>query len=63
PEIAEACDLLRQSLAGFVRMSGSGATCFGLYETEAAAMKAALALSAYRPNWYVLLTRTVPGDR
>lgn len=62
PEIAEACDLLRQSLAGFVRMSGSGATCFGLYETEAAAMKAALALSAYRPNWYVLLTRTVPGE-
>lgn len=63
PEIAEACDLLRQSLAGFVRMSGSGATCFGLYETEAAAMRAALALSAYRPNWYVLLTRTVPGER
>ena len=62
PEIAEACDLLRQSLAGYVRMSGSGATCFGLYETEAAAMKAALALSVYRPNWYVLLTRTVPGD-
>jgi len=62
PEIAEACDLLRQSLAGFVRMSGSGATCFGLYESESAAMKAALALSAYRPNWYVLLTRTVPGD-
>ena len=62
PEIAEACDLLRQSLAGFVRMSGSGATCFGLYETEAAAMKAALALSAYRPNWYVLVTRTVPGE-
>jgi len=62
PEITEACDLLRQSLAGFVRMSGSGATCFGLYETEAAAMKAALALSAYRPNWYVLLTRTVPGE-
>lgn len=62
PEIAEACDLLRQSLAGLVRMSGSGATCFGLYETEAAAMKAALALSAYRPNWYVLLTRTVPGE-
>lgn len=62
PEIAEACDLLGQSLAGFVRMSGSGATCFGLYETEAGAMKAALALSAYRPNWYVLLTRTVPGE-
>ena len=62
PEIAEACDLLGQSLAGFVRMSGSGATCFGLYETEAAAMKAALALSAYRPNWYVLLTRTVAGE-
>ena len=61
PEIAEACDLLRQSEAEVFRMSGSGATCFGLYKTEAAALKAALALSAFRPNWYVLLTRSVAG--
>lgn len=62
PEIAEACDYLRQSLAGFVRMSGSGATCFGLYESEAFALRAALALSNYRPDWYVLLTHTIAGE-
>ena len=62
PEIAEACDYLRQSLAGFVRMSGSGATCFGLYDTEPAALRAALALSSFRPDWYVLLTHTIAGE-
>jgi 4-diphosphocytidyl-2-C-methyl-D-erythritol kinase len=62
PEIAEACDYLRQSLAGFVRMSGSGATCFGLYDSEPAALRAALALSSYRPDWYVLLTHTIAGE-
>lgn len=59
PEIAETCGLLRESLALYSGMSGSGATCFGLYESERAAMRAALALSAYRPQWYVLLTHTV----
>ncbi|RKE85939.1 4-(cytidine 5'-diphospho)-2-C-methyl-D-erythritol kinase [Rhizobium sp. AG855] len=62
PEIAEACDYLRQSLAGFVRMSGSGATCFGLYDSEPAALRAALALSSFRPDWYVLLTHTIAGE-
>lgn len=62
PEIAEACGLLRESLAVFAGMSGSGATCFGLYDSEQAALKAALALSAYRPQWYVLLTRTVAHE-
>ncbi|MBR0556782.1 4-(cytidine 5'-diphospho)-2-C-methyl-D-erythritol kinase [Ciceribacter sp. L1K23] len=62
-EIAEARDLLRQSEAQLVRMSGSGATCFGLYGDDAAALKAALALSAFKPDWYVLLTRTIAGTR
>lgn len=62
-EIAEASDLLRQSRADLVRMSGSGATCFGLYSDDAAALKAALALSAFKPDWYVLLTRTIAGSK
>jgi 4-diphosphocytidyl-2-C-methyl-D-erythritol kinase len=62
PEIAEACDYLRQSQAGFVRMSGSGATCFGLYDSEPAALRAGLALSSFRPDWYVLLTHTIAGE-
>ncbi|MBO3759071.1 4-(cytidine 5'-diphospho)-2-C-methyl-D-erythritol kinase [Ciceribacter sp. L1K22] len=62
-EIAEARELLRQSEAQLVRMSGSGATCFGLYSDDAAALKAALALSAFKPDWYVLLTRTIAGTK
>jgi 4-diphosphocytidyl-2-C-methyl-D-erythritol kinase len=35
------------------RMSGSGATCFGLYETEDAADDAAETLSESNPDWWV----------
>jgi 4-diphosphocytidyl-2-C-methyl-D-erythritol kinase len=39
------------------RMSGSGATCFGLYATSAQAEKAAHALRAAHPDWWVMATR------
>lgn len=35
------------------RMSGSGATCFGLFETQGAAEKAAERLSKAQPGWWV----------
>jgi 4-diphosphocytidyl-2-C-methyl-D-erythritol kinase len=35
------------------RMSGSGATCFGLYETPSNAAAAASALAEARPGWWV----------
>ena len=35
------------------RMSGSGATCFGLFENEAAARAAAAALAETHPEWWV----------
>lgn len=35
------------------RMSGSGATCFGLYAEAEAAQAAAVAISARRPTWWV----------
>ena len=35
------------------RMSGSGATCFGLYVEESAARAAAAAIQAQRPAWWV----------
>jgi len=35
------------------RMSGSGATCFGLFADEATARAAAAALSAHQPGWWV----------
>lgn len=35
-------------------MSGSGATCFGLFETAAAARAAAAAIKAAQPNWWAV---------
>ena len=35
------------------RMSGSGATCFGLYATKDAAKSAAASISKQNPNWWV----------
>jgi 4-diphosphocytidyl-2-C-methyl-D-erythritol kinase len=51
PPIGTVLDALRADSACLLaRMSGSGATCFGLYETQAAAAKAASMLS--RPGWW-----------
>jgi len=41
----------------FSRMSGSGATCFGFFETTAAATRAAARIGADRPDWWVVATR------
>ena len=35
------------------RMSGSGATCFGLFETRTAASRASRAIRTARPQWWV----------
>ncbi len=54
PVIAEVLAGLR-SLAGcrLARMSGSGATCFGIFDSEATAKKAAQALIGKYPRWWV----------
>ncbi len=39
-----------------VRLSGSGPTCFGLFESPAAAQSAAQAISRGQPNWWVRAT-------
>jgi len=36
------------------RMSGSGATCFGLYESDAAASAAVSALSSLHARWWIV---------
>ena len=38
------------------RMSGSGATCFGLYQSEQAAEAAAHALGGVQPQWWIRAT-------
>lgn len=58
PPIAGALSALRRSDAVFARMSGSGATCFGIFATEASARRAAIAIGAAEPSWFVVSTRT-----
>lgn len=55
PVIGEALALLQDGPpARLVRMSGSGATCFALYDREAYRAAAAQAVRAARPGWWCL---------
>jgi 4-diphosphocytidyl-2-C-methyl-D-erythritol kinase len=54
PAIADAlAALAAQPGCRLARMSGSGATCFGLFPAEAPALAAAAALRRARPDWWV----------
>ncbi len=53
PRIGETLALLAETKPLLARMSGSGATCFGLYEDATEAQIAASALARARPDWYV----------
>jgi 4-diphosphocytidyl-2-C-methyl-D-erythritol kinase len=57
PEIADILKMLeRQAACLLARLSGSGATCFGLFETRGEAREAAAAVAAARPHWWVVAT-------
>jgi 4-diphosphocytidyl-2-C-methyl-D-erythritol kinase len=45
--------LAAQEGCGLARMSGSGATCFGLFATDAARDAAAAAIGRARPDWWL----------
>ncbi|TRW99308.1 4-(cytidine 5'-diphospho)-2-C-methyl-D-erythritol kinase [Paracoccus sp. M683] len=60
PVIADVLAALAGQGAGLARMSGSGATCFGLFEHLADATRAARALSA-RSGWWVVATELAPA--
>lgn len=54
PEIGDALDAMTGAPGVlFTRMSGSGATVFGLFENAASAAQAAGRLNAVRPGWWV----------
>lgn len=54
PPIAAVLDALRMLPgARLARLSGSGATCFALFDDDAAAAKAAADLKAARPGWWI----------
>jgi 4-diphosphocytidyl-2-C-methyl-D-erythritol kinase len=59
PQIASVLAALRGSGAAFARMSGSGATCFGLYPSRKDAARAAERIAAAQPSWYVQATRSI----
>jgi 4-diphosphocytidyl-2-C-methyl-D-erythritol kinase len=60
PVIGEVLDALAVTPGcRLARMSGSGATCFGLYEDAASAAAAAAVLRSARPGWWVAATRLV----
>jgi 4-diphosphocytidyl-2-C-methyl-D-erythritol kinase len=63
PVIAEVLSELTDKGALFARMSGSGATCFGLFATLADADAAAAQLSQDHPDWYVQATTLKGSDR
>jgi 4-diphosphocytidyl-2-C-methyl-D-erythritol kinase len=57
PVIAEVLAALRQSQGcRIARMSGSGATCFGLFESARMATAAARRLRAEHPSWWIRAT-------
>lgn len=61
PEIGACLDALRATPALMVRMSGSGATCFGVYASGAYASMAAATLLQQHPDWWIKACMTGPS--
>ncbi|PBB93626.1 4-(cytidine 5'-diphospho)-2-C-methyl-D-erythritol kinase [Mesorhizobium sp. WSM3864] len=62
PAIGDALKALKKAGAAFARMSGSGATCFGLFETGNVAKRAAIDIRRRHPGWFVAATRSMETD-
>jgi 4-diphosphocytidyl-2-C-methyl-D-erythritol kinase len=58
PVIEEALTALLNTGAQLARMSGSGATCFGIYESDADAAKAANAIAKAHAEWWIVGAKT-----
>lgn len=62
PQVSEVLAAIgKQQGCLLARMSGSGATCFGLFAAEAPARGAAAALAAAAAGWWVQAARMLPG--
>jgi len=63
--IAPAINTVLETIAGegalLARMSGSGATCFGLFDSDDAAKQAATAMRAQNPGWWVEASQLMAG--
>jgi len=56
PVVGEQIEALKKSGAIIARMSGSGATCFGIYPDDVSARRGADVIFAEHPNWWVRAT-------
>lgn len=54
PSIGDVLKALNETDCALARMSGSGGTCFGLFETQDAADHAANTLRQIHPDWWVV---------
>lgn len=63
PEISRCLSALEKAGARLARMSGSGASCFGLFADAAAARAAAEKLKQDQPDWFIAATRTLTATR
>ncbi|WP_457301215.1 4-(cytidine 5'-diphospho)-2-C-methyl-D-erythritol kinase [Phyllobacterium sp. P5_D12] len=56
PAIGDVMKALRNTDPRLVRMSGSGSTCFAIYDSDQEAETAAAALKRAQPGWFVVAT-------
>lgn len=61
PVIRTVMDEIENTSPLLARMSGSGATCFGLYAAREEADNAASAIRSAHPDWWVMATETLPA--
>jgi 4-diphosphocytidyl-2-C-methyl-D-erythritol kinase len=61
PVIGDVLTALDAAGAHLARMSGSGATCFGLFDDLGAAKSAAKRLQTDQPDWWVAATKLASG--
>ena len=55
-EISDCLEALLNTKPAITRMSGSGASCFALYNNENNARAAAQSIMGEHPNWFVTST-------
>jgi 4-diphosphocytidyl-2-C-methyl-D-erythritol kinase len=63
PDISRCLSALEKAGTRMARMSGSGASCFGLFADAAEALAAAEKLKQDQPDWFIAATRTLTATR
>jgi 4-diphosphocytidyl-2-C-methyl-D-erythritol kinase len=62
PAIGDVLSALGDTGPRFARMSGSGATCFGLFDDAVRAAEAAAVIHRRHPHWFVVATQSAGVD-